>query len=324
MYFWDITLIYFRDARSSISFFAKHFCNDSDCVLVPEFICRELTDAMRKYRIEIQYYSVSFDQFGELDINIGEINFGNVGVCVIVNYFGRLHRANNNLIEACVTRQIKLIEDDTHILHHSKSPTICDVRVDSRRKILGSRFGSAACTSDALFRAGLDDENAIVEGEAYGLERFNFISDLVHFFKTSLILRLLMTKWNVPSVRYLFDNRSGKITSRGLVPIHVPEVSMEKLSKVRRRLLSIRPSVDDLLAPYGLVSIDRGASMRGLVWRFWYMKTRDVVLPRFLRIDLLRYCELCSWPNLPSDIQDCSIARSLETKIVCVQVLHSP
>jgi len=312
-------LIAFRKARESIVVCAQQFNESKKCVGLPDFICAEVVLAFDAQKIPVKFYPVEFDTSGALQLNVGLIPFDEIRCCVVVNYFGKYHEANQTLIDECKKKGIGTVEDDTHVLLIAIEDMACDFRVDSRRKILGSRYGSVVdIASEVCSGCSKLLESGLVVSQPGLFSRV--FSDIVHFLKQSLTLRLgfRMMKsgsrklWAMQSSK--FDNEIDRIVTWS--------VSRRYFEVRRERLRSIRPRVDLHLSKFGLLPIDEGAEHRGLVWRFWYIKTYAVELPSFIMVGGLICCELSRWPNLPPTLAEDPRLQRLADKIVSVEILR--
>lgn len=312
-------MIAFRKARESIVVCAQLLNKRKKYVYIPDFICAELVVALEVHNIPVKFYPVEFDRSGTLKLTLERIPFEEMGCCVVVNYYGRRHVANKSLIDECKKKGIGIVEDDTHVLLSVVEDMVCDFRVDSRRKILGSRYGSVVYTAREV---GSEFDKQI-ESRSVNcrLGRVSkAISDLIHFLKQSSLLRrcfrmmiLVLSKlWAIQSASQ--DEKIGAIAT--------VSPSSRYIEARRKRLRSIRPLVDLHLGKFGLLPIDEGAEDRGLVWRFWYIKTHEIALPSFTIVEGSICCELSHWPNLPlAHVKNLAL-RELTQKIISVEILR--
>ena len=72
--------------------------------------------ALEAHNVPVKFYPVEFDQSGTLKLRLERMPFEEVGCCVVVNYFGKRHLANQTLIDECEKKGIGTVEDDTHVL----------------------------------------------------------------------------------------------------------------------------------------------------------------------------------------------------------------
>ena len=310
-------MISFRTGRESIAVCATYLNSGKKYVGLPDFICSEVVTALEVHKIPLRFYPVEFDEIGTLKLKVEEIAFDEMGCCVVVNYFGRHHEANKILIDQCKKKGIGTIEDDTHILLMTTEDMNCDFRVDSRRKILGDRFGSVIDVSSNI-RSRFCKESAFLSGASQLSLIMGEILDLVQFLRQSAPLRRCFRMINL-SARKLVQSGKGNI---GLAPWVKQPLAKQYIERRRKRLRAIRPIVDLHLRKFGLQPIDDGAECRGLVWRFWYIKTCDLALPSFITVDGLICCELCHWPNLPTSLVGNDELMKLASKIVAVEILR--
>ena len=312
-------MIAFRKARESIVVCAEYLNKRKKYVCIPDFICAEVVVALEEHGTPVKFYPVEFDQSGTLKLDLERIPFEEVGCCVVVNYYGKRHIANESLIDACRKKGIGTVEDDTHVLLSVVEDMVCDFRIDSRRKILGARYGSVVYTADEV-GSGFDKQLELRSVKYHSGRVRTAISELVHFLKQSSLLRrcfrvlsLVLGKfWMIQST-----SSDGDIGSIARVSL-----SSQYIEARRKRLRSIRPLVDLYFSKFGLLPIDGGAEDRGLVWRFWYIKTHEVALSSFTIVKGSICCELSHWPNLPLVHVENSELRRLAQKIVSVEILR--
>jgi hypothetical protein len=312
-------VIAFRKARESIVVCTKHLNKRKKYVCIPNFICAEVVVSLEVHNIPIKFYPVEFDESGTLKLSLEQIPFEEMGCCVVVNYYGKHHVANKSLIDECKKRGIGTIEDDTHVLLSMVEDMVCDFRVDSRRKILGSRYGSVVHTaSNVSFGFAKKIESRSVKLQSGRVSPA--ISDLIYFLKQSSLLRRCFRMMSLVLGKFWATQSTSSDEDIG--PIATLSLSSRYIEARQKRLRSIRPLVDLHLSKFGLLPIDGGAEDRGLVWRFWYIKTHEVALPSFTIVEGAVCCELSHWPNLPLAHAENSALLELAQKIVSVEILR--
>ena len=194
---------------------------------------------------------------------------------------------------------------------------VCDYRVDSRRKILGSRYGSVVHTASGV-SAGFEKEIKSSPVKSHDGPVSLTILDLVHFLKqSSLIRRCFRVLSSVLGKFWVIQLASKDQDIGAIATVSLPR---RYIGARRKRLRAIRPLIDLHLSKFGLLPIDEGAEDRGLVWRFWYIKGYEVALPPFTIVDRSVCCELSHWPNLPLAYIENSELRGLAQKIVSVEI----
>lgn len=107
-------------------------------IFIPDFICNESLSLLRKTNANIIFYDYSLIKNKKL---ITELKSNEVDIFLFVNYFGKRIKINNYLLDFIKSKNITLIEDNTHCLTSFEN-SFSDIEIYSPHKLFGLEDGS--------------------------------------------------------------------------------------------------------------------------------------------------------------------------------------
>ncbi len=159
---------YFDSGRSALRHFISFF-QDADEFLMPEFICRSVTDCFQ--RDKIRFYKLNHDFSADLE-SLGSMINGHTRVLFLMHYFGAV-RPRDELLrirEFADDNGLIIVEDTTHSIF-SESCTIGDYQVCSIRKWIPVPSGGVLYSGEDPMRMfdRIDHERSTDNSRTYGM-----------------------------------------------------------------------------------------------------------------------------------------------------------
>ena len=134
---------YLDSGCSSLLFGIKNFSN-TKTIFLPEFICNNLPESLRKNKFLIKYYKIKKDLKTDWsDLKNGLKSYKNENVLLLyVNFFSRINE-RNKFIELKKDNKIKLIEDNSHGFYlniNKENFKKIDLLITSPKKIFSNLY----------------------------------------------------------------------------------------------------------------------------------------------------------------------------------------
>ena len=135
---------YFNFGRSALKYGLLSYKIDfKKKILIPDFICNEVTNALKEIKVPYSFYSVNDNLQPDWD-QLNEINSENYSSIIMIHYFGKPQDINM-FKKYSKEKNLFLIEDNAHGFggeyNLKEMGTFGDFGISSPRKIINSKYG---------------------------------------------------------------------------------------------------------------------------------------------------------------------------------------
>ena len=167
---------FFSNGSSSLVAISKSLNKQNKRILIPNFICEEVIDALEENDIKYEFYYINKNLYPDLE-DIEKKNFNNYFGILIVNYFGL--KPNSDLIKNLKrNKKIYMIEDNCHGMNiNNNLEDNFDASFDSPRKY----FGDLQSGSNLITR-----KNIILDDAKFKKLNSNYIHWFFLYFKVKI------------------------------------------------------------------------------------------------------------------------------------------